>query len=110
MRRFPLLKNFLLAITGLWILLSMSSCSTNLKNLIYMQGSFDTAKLSIVNPIEPIIRKGDILSIVVYSDNPEATKIFNQSLIVTGNASVIAPSGDAAVGGAPPPAPGYQVD
>ena len=44
-----------------------------------MQGKFDTAKLSVINPVEPIIRKGDILSIIVYSDNPEATKIYNQS-------------------------------
>jgi polysaccharide biosynthesis/export protein len=111
MHRFLLLKNFLLAITGLWILLSMSSCSTNLKKLIYMQGSFDTTKLSIVNPIEPTIRKGDILSIVVYSDNPEATKIYNQSLITTGNTSIIASSGvTQAVGGSAPTAPGYQVD
>ena len=76
-----------------------------------MQGSFDTAKLSIVNPIEPIIRKGDILSIVVYSDNPEATKIYNQSLITTGNTSIIASTGiTQAVGGSAPTAPGYQVD
>lgn len=76
-----------------------------------MQGSFDTAKLSNVNPIEPKIRKGDILSIIVYSDNPEATKIYNQSLINTGNTSVVAPSGIVqAMGGASPSAAGYQVD
>ena len=88
---------------------SLSSCGDT-KQLVLLQGKFDTAKLSIINPVEPIIRKGDIMSIIVYSDNPDATKIYNQSLIVTGNASVIAPSGEAAVGGAPPAAPGYQVD
>src|SRR5450755_4631861 len=110
MSRFPLLRNFLFVIMGLWIMNSLSSCG-NTKQLVLMQGKFDTAKLSIINPIEPIIRKGDILSIIVYSDNPDATKIYNQSLIATGNASVIAPSGEAQnIGGAPPAAPGYQVD
>jgi polysaccharide biosynthesis/export protein len=76
-----------------------------------MQGSFDTAKLSIINPVEPIIRKGDILSIVVYSDNPEATKIYNQSLITAPNNNVIATTGvTQAVGGSAPVSPGYQVD
>jgi polysaccharide export outer membrane protein len=109
MSRFPLLRNFLFVIMGLWIMNSLSSCGDT-KQLVLLQGKFDTAKLSIINPVEPIIRKGDIMSIIVYSDNPDATKIYNQSLIVTGNAAVIAPSGEAAVGGAPPAAPGYQVD
>jgi len=76
-----------------------------------MQGPFDTAKLSVINPIEPTIRRGDILSIVVYSDNPEATKIYNQSLITTSNMSAIASTGvTQAIGGAAPSAAGYQVD
>src|ERR1700676_3863264 len=110
MRRFLLIKNFLFAIISFWVMYSLSSCGDT-KQLVLMQGRFDTAKLSIINPVEPIIREGDILSIIVYSDNPEATKIYNQSLIATGNASVISPSGDAqTVGGSPPAAPGYQVD
>jgi polysaccharide biosynthesis/export protein len=76
-----------------------------------MQGKFDTAKLSQISPVQPTIRKGDILSIIVYSDNPEATKIYNQSLITTSNTSVIASTGvTQAVGGAAPSAAGYQVD
>src|ERR1700730_50303 len=105
MRGFSLLKNFLFVIMGLSIMHSLSSCG-NTKQLVLMQGRFDTAKLSVINPVEPIIRKGDILSIIVYSDNPEATKIYNQSLIATGNASIIAASGEAqSIGGAPPAAP-----
>ena len=72
---------------------------------------FDTAKLSVIKPIEPIIRKGDILSIIVYSDNPEATKIYNQYLITSVNTPVNATTGvTQAVGGSAPSAQGYQVD
>jgi len=95
---------------GFGIMHSMSSCGST-KQLVLMQGSFDTAKLSIINPVEPIIRKGDILSIIVYSDNPEATKIYNQSLITTASTTGIASSGvTQAIGGTAPVAPGYQVD
>jgi polysaccharide biosynthesis/export protein len=109
MRVSSLLKNLLIGILGFWLLVSMSSCGST-KGLILVRGPFDTAKLSVVNPVEPIIRKGDILSIIVYSDNPEATKIFNQSLIVTGNTSIIGATGVSQVGGSAPSAPGYQVD
>lgn len=110
MHRFPLMKNVLFAVIGFFILHSMSSCGST-KGLIIMRGPFDTAKLSIISPVEPIIRKGDILSIIVYSDNPEATRIYNQSLIVTGNASGVASTGvTQAVAGNLPLAPGYQVD
>jgi polysaccharide biosynthesis/export protein len=85
---------------------SLSSCG-NARQLMLLQGPFDTAKLSTINPVEPVIRKGDILSIIVYSDNPEATKIYNQSLITTSNLSNAISSG---VGGAAPSGGGYQVD
>ena len=80
-----------------------------------MQGQFDTAQLSQVNPVEPVIRKGDILSIVVYSDNPEATKIYNQSLITTssgsaGSNSSAGGSSGTGISGIAPVSPGYQVD
>ena len=88
---------------------SLSSCGSA-KQLMLMQGSFDTAKLSIINPVEQVIRKGDIVSIIVYSDNPEATKIFNQSLITTANAAAIASIGGTQSMGSAPSAPGYQVD
>lgn len=65
-----------------------------------MRGPFDTAKLSVVSPVEPVVRKGDILGIIVFSDNPEATKIYNQSLVNTGVQS----------GSNSSAPPGYQVD
>ena len=63
---------------------TLSSCGTT-RGMILVHGPFDTAKLSVINPVEPIIRKGDILSIIVFSDNPNATRIYNQLLIVTGS-------------------------
>src|SRR5450432_549818 len=114
MYRFPLVKNILIAVTGLWIILSLSSCGTT-KGYIYMQGKFDTAKLSQISPVQPTIRRGDILSIIVYSDNPEATKIYNQSLITTtnttpGSSSASSQVSSQNIGGSTPSAPGYQVD
>ena len=89
---------------------SLGSCG-NARQLMLIQGTFDTAKLSVISPVEPIIRKGDILSIIVFSDNPDATKIYNQSLITTANTSGISSSGvSGGIGGASPSAAGYQVD
>ena len=106
MRRSSLLKNFFFAVIGLWMMFSLSSCGSS-RQLMILEGPFDTAKLSVVTPVEPIIRKGDILSIIVFSDNPDATKIYNQSLITTGGNSGGASQG---VAGSSPAAAGYQVD
>lgn len=112
MRSIAVLKKLIIPIIGIWVMHMVSSCG-NLRSLVYMQGSFDTAKLSVINPVEPIIRLGDILSIIVYSDNPDATRIYNQSLIITPSASSLAASTSGSVSqtpGASPAAPGYQVD
>jgi len=103
----PVLRNcFFVAVFAFMFFLLGSSC-TSLKSLTYLQGQFDTTKLSQINPIEPIIRKGDLLSIIVFSDNPDATKIFNQSLISAGGSSS---SEGAGVSGGSPAGAGYQVD
>ena len=86
----------------------MAGSCGNTRHLTYLQGQFDTAKLSQVNAIEPIIRKGDLLSIIVFSDNPAATRIYNQSLIAVSGSS--SSSSSASEGGTSPSAPGYQVD
>lgn len=49
-----------------------SSCG-NIKNLQYVQGTFDTAALSKIQFTEPIIQKGDLLSITLYSDDAAST-------------------------------------
>lgn len=96
-----------------WVILLLSSCGTT-RPYTYMQGSFDTAKLSQIPIVEPVIRKGDLLSIIVYSDNPAATAIYNQPLISTGtNSSASAASAGSGVSspsGASPSTPGYLVD
>jgi polysaccharide export outer membrane protein len=49
-----------------------SSCG-NVKNLQYVQGAFDTARLSKVQFAEPIIQRGDLLGITLFSDDAAAT-------------------------------------
>jgi polysaccharide export outer membrane protein len=105
------------AIIGLLSIFLISCGST--RTLTYMQGKFDTAKLSKVQVSDPIIQKGDLLSIIVYSDNPKATSIYNQSLIIVNNNTSSSGGGNSeggtgstvgAQGGASPATPGYLVD
>lgn len=49
-----------------------SSCG-NVKNLQYVQGAFDTTKLSKVQFTDPVIQQGDLLGITLYSDDAAAT-------------------------------------
>jgi len=87
-----------------------SSCGTT-RPYVYMQGQFDTAALSKVKVTDPIMQKGDIISVIVYSDNPDATKIYNQSLIsAPSTSSTIAGSEVAQVAGSSPTVPGYLID
>jgi polysaccharide biosynthesis/export protein len=101
---------------------SLFSC-VNTRQLTYMQGTFDTAQLSLVKIPEATVRQGDLLSIVVYSDNPEATALFNQSVITYSSPSSSSSSSSGgggsgggtgstagAMGPSSPTAPGYQVD
>ncbi|MHA4808291.1 polysaccharide biosynthesis/export family protein [Flavitalea flava] len=86
-----------------------------------MQGKFDTAKLSQVTISDPIIQKGDLLSIIIYSDNPLATSLYNQS-VVSLNSSSGSSGGSGNSGGgtgsnagaqqgvSSPTSPGYLVD
>ena len=57
-------------------IVKMSSC-VNTRPVQYLQGQFDTAALSKYVVKRPIIQVGDLISIAVYSDNPEATAIYN---------------------------------
>jgi polysaccharide export outer membrane protein len=56
----------------------LSSCRTQ-KQAQYFYGYIDTAALANVNIPEPVIQKGDLIGITVYSDNPAATAIYNQA-------------------------------
>jgi len=78
-----------------------------------MQGQFDTTKYSQLVPSDPVIQKGDLLGIIVYSDNPEATKIYNQVLITTGTPGAAiggTSTGGDGMAGSSPSSPGYAVD
>ncbi len=98
-------------------MLLLCSCG-NTRHLTYLQGSFDTARLNQVKPSDPVVQKGDLLSIIVYSDNPAATAIYNQPISgASSSGSAPAGGGDAAgglsaasAGGASPASPGYLVD
>jgi polysaccharide export outer membrane protein len=104
MRIYIVVKNYFfvctLVLSGIAFL--FSSCA-NIRQLTYMQGKFDTAKLSQINASQPVIRTGDLLSIIVFSDNPEATKLYNQSLMGAGTSG-------SQVAGSASAASGYQVD
>jgi polysaccharide biosynthesis/export protein len=121
------MKNHLLGCLIVLITFSFvfPSCVST-RPLTYMQGTFDTAQLSQIKIPEPRVRPGDLLSIIVYSDNPEATALFNQTLIIangssgsssgsagaagTGGAGGGTGSSVGAVGAGSPTTPGYLVD
>jgi polysaccharide export outer membrane protein len=112
-------KSGVLLAAGLLYLMGMLSSCGDTRQLTYMQGKFDTAKLSQLTVVEPTIKPGDLLGIVVYSDNPKATAIYNQSVITVPNAPSTQGGGEGGNGGNTPgegsgstPAlsPGYQVD
>jgi polysaccharide biosynthesis/export protein len=66
------MKHFPVVTIGLFIIILAPSC-TNVKNLQYLQGNFDTVRLRTVQVPEPVVQKGDLLGIAVYSDDPLAT-------------------------------------
>jgi len=122
------MKNHLLGCAAALIVCSFlfPSCA-NTRNLTYMQGSFDTTKLSKLDIPEARVRPGDLLNIIIYSDNPEASVLYNQSLIIVNNGAGASSSGGAgasgtggggggtgstagAIGGGSPTTPGYLVD
>lgn len=57
-----------------------TSCG-NVKGLQYVQGNFDTARLRNIEYKEPLIQKGDLLNIQVFSDDAAATQaVTSQSM------------------------------
>lgn len=66
-------------LAALLVLIVFSSCKDT-RQLTYFERKLDTATVRNFTIPEPIIQKGDLLSIVVYSDNPAATSIYNQSI------------------------------
>lgn len=89
------MKYFPVVIIIIFIVGGTTSCSV--KNLQYIQGSFDTARLSKVEIPEPVIQKGDMLGISVYSDDPQATAAVTNPFANTG--SSLSNSGGSSGGG-----------
>ena len=72
---FKSFRNIIAVITPLLVLSCILSSCGSTKEFAYMQGQFDTARLSKIPPSDPVVKKGDALSIIVYSDNPGATNL-----------------------------------
>ncbi|MBC7850812.1 MAG: polysaccharide biosynthesis/export family protein [Chitinophagaceae bacterium] len=81
------------------LLLTLMLSCRDTRQLTYFQNGLDTARINRMKAPELLIQKGDILSIVVYSDNPKATEIYNQPVLSVGTGS-----------GSGPAISGYQVD
>jgi polysaccharide export outer membrane protein len=64
------------------VILFSTSCG-NVKGLQYVQGEFDTTKLKTIEFKEPVIQKGDILSIRVFSDDAVATQAVTSQAMPT---------------------------
>lgn len=77
-----------LIIVFLGALVSCGSSRKSQKELLYLQGKLDTLPNLSTTPREVTVQKGDLLSIIVYSDNPEATAIYNQQQVAPPSNSV----------------------
>jgi len=103
-----MMKSFFNGACLLALIVAVSSCGSTRK-LQYMQGAFDTAKLSSYTIPEPKIQQGDLLSITVYSESPAASSFYNQGSSVSGTT----PTMNLASSSGPPSssgAGGYLVD
>src|SRR5690349_16478565 len=66
------MKYFFIVVSAFIITVFSTSCAS-LKTYQYLQGPIDTARYSKVQLPNPLIQKGDLLNISVYSDDPSAT-------------------------------------
>jgi polysaccharide export outer membrane protein len=82
-------------ITALFLLLSCGTSKKTQKEILYLQ-DIDSIKNQQVRVPELKIEKGDMLSILVYSDNSDATVLFNQPQL--GGASQVSGGGTSGAG------------
>jgi polysaccharide biosynthesis/export protein len=64
--------------SALFLMSTLSSCFSS-KPVAYFNGYIDTSLVQDIKIPEQLIQIGDLLSITIYSDNPEATAIYNQA-------------------------------
>lgn len=90
------MQKFVGAIVVAIVALNLFSCKPA-PQLQYVQGYTDTLPIASLKIPEPIIQKGDLLSIVVYSDNAQLTSLYNLPMAnatdVTSGGSMSAPVG-----------------
>src|SRR6187200_3182561 len=60
-------------------LLTLCSCFRSRPVSYFSNGVLETTKVGNVSIPDHFIQKGDLLNITIYSDNPEATSIYNQA-------------------------------
>ena len=77
-KRMRTIEKLPIALLLLLVGFSQSSCFMS-KPVPYFKGELDSSLTQQVAIPNQLIQKGDILSITVYSDNPQATSIFNQA-------------------------------
>lgn len=85
--------------------LVLASCG-DVKKLQYLQGPLDSNSYKQLNYQEPVIQAGDILSILVFSDNAKASAVYNQAS--AGNVA-IGTEGAASTAAPPSSGAGYLV-
>jgi polysaccharide export outer membrane protein len=72
------------------VILFFTSCASSRKQPIsYLDLSADTSGISKLNIVDRVIQKGDLVNIIVYSDNPVATALYNQPLLNPNGSSEI---------------------
>lgn len=98
-------------VISLALLFFLPACKTP-QQVQYLQGPIDTAALANIHIPEPVIQKGDLLGITVFSDNPEVTAVYNQQMGTTIGTSAETPGAglSGASGQTNPSMPGYLVD
>ncbi|WP_290794728.1 polysaccharide biosynthesis/export family protein [Flavihumibacter sp. UBA7668] len=92
-------------VTALFLLVACGASKKNHEQRVILQG-IDTANIEALKVPDLIIQKGDLLTILVYSDNKEATEIYNQAQ--TGGSGAVA--GNAGAAALTLMGRGYQVD
>ncbi|WP_430901682.1 MULTISPECIES: polysaccharide biosynthesis/export family protein [unclassified Paraflavitalea] len=69
-------KNLLWLLVPALLMFATTSCVTH-KPVQYLEGSFDTIPLKNVQWKEPVVQPGDLISVVIYSDNASASALYN---------------------------------
>jgi polysaccharide biosynthesis/export protein len=90
------LRTVIFSLVVIVLLMQLTACSR--KQVTYFQGSIDTAQVANIERKEAIIQKHDILSIVVFSDDPAASAIYNQALAPAGGGASGSSGGGSASG------------